>query len=339
MARRSTRSRLRIYIDKFQQTRTVHLIPFTMDSTRHYSHLQEATISLSDLTSEEKDLFCGAIYRSSELWSPSTRNLPSLLENFKRGEQERIKALPSYMLRKPVREHRFLPNRPHPKGFCRAHQEIHPYIIGSLLHKVKHEVTGPHFNLLVPLSNPDAQALAESLRAINAYWTSPEDYAKIFVASSTTSAMFQENGCDVCVLAAISGSTEALEALRTAGFARQKAGGSLVLWIDSWLSLSGTGAQYQVQQRSEKRARAIRRLKWGYGSTTGGKQKEKKDKKDKAQSKGREREAAVYWSRRDESEEREKEEQEGEESSLNSWTSDIVDDYIRDWDGGKSLRD
>lgn len=327
-----------------------------MDPTRHYSHLQEATISLSDLTGEEKDLFCGAIYRSSELWSPSTRNLPSLLENFKRGEQERIKALPRYMLRKPVREHRFLPNRPHPKGFCRAHQEIHPYIIGSLLHKVKHEVTGPHFNLLVPLSNPEAQALAESLRAINAYWTSPEDYAKIFVASSTTSALFQENGCDVCVLAAISGSTEALEALRTAGFARKRTGGSLVLWIDSWLSLSGAGARCEVQQRSERRARAIRRLKWGYGSTAGDRQKKRRDKRDKAHRRWREREAAANWARgRDESEERGKEqeqeqeqeqeededddEQEGAESSLNSWTSDIVDDYIRDWDGGKSLRD
>lgn len=315
-----------------------------MDSTRHYSHLQEASISLSDLTGEEKDLFCGAIYRSSELWSPSTRNLPSLLENFKRGEQERIKALPRYMLRKPVREHRFLPNRPHPKGFCRAHQEIHPYIIGSLLHKVKHEVTGPHFNLLVPLSNSEAQALAESLRAINAYWTSPEDYAKIFVASSTTSAMFQENGCDVCVLAAISGSTEALEALRTAGFSRKRTGGSLVLWIDSWLSLGGAGAQYEVQQRSERRARAIRRLKWGYGNAAGDRQRKKKDKREKAQRRWRERETTMNWARgRDDSEEREKEEeeeeQEGEESSLGSWTSDIVDDYIRDWDGGKSLRD
>lgn len=316
-----------------------------MDSTRHYSHLQEATISLSDLTGEEKDLFCGAIYRSSELWSPSTRNLPSLLENFKRGEQERIKALPRYMLRKPVREHRFLPNRPHPKGFCRAHQEIHPYIVGSLLHKVKNEVTGPHFNLLVPLSNPEAQALAESLRAINAYWTSPEDYAKIFVASSTTSAMFQENGCDVCVLAAISGCTEALEALRTAGFARKRAGGSLVLWIDSWLSLGGAGVQYEVQQRSERRARAIRRLKWGYGSAAGDKQRKEKDKREEAQRRWREKETAINWARsRDGSEEREEEEEEevedgGEESSLNSWTSDIVDDYIRDWDGGRSLRD
>lgn len=304
-----------------------------MDPVRHYTHLQESSISLSDLTDDDKDLFCGAIYRPSELWTnPSTRNLPSLFDNFEREEKERIKALPGYMLRKPVKEHRFLPNKPHPKGFCKAHQELRPYIVGSLLHKVKHEVTGPHFNLLVPLSNPESQALAESLRHINAYWTSPEDYAKIFVASRTTSNMFQGNGCDACVLAAISGNTEALEALRTAGFARKKTGGSLTPWIDGWLDLRGSKVQYDVQQRSERRARVIRKLKWGTGCIKGDKKKKKKDKKDKTDRRGREKESTVGYARNG----YENEEQDDQDSSLDSWTSDIVDDYIRNWDGGRT---
>lgn len=265
--------------------------------------------------------------------NPTTRNLPALLDNLEREEKEHIKALPGYMLRKPIREHRFLPNRPHPKGFCKAHQELRPYIIGSLLHKVKSEVTGPHFNLLVPLHNPEAQALAESLRVINAYWTSPEDYAKIFVASRTTSILFQGNGCDACVLSAISGDTEALEALRTAGFSRKKTGGSLTPWIDSWLDLRGLEVQYDVQQRSERRARVIRKLKWGTLGTAGDKKKKKKDRGGKAEKRDRERGTTGSQVRnRDEIKE---EEEEDQESSLDSWTSDIVDDYIRNWDGGR----
>lgn len=258
-------------------------------------------------------------------------NPPSMLLNLERNEQENIKALPSYMLRKRQRVHRFLPNRPHPEGFCAAHDTLHPYIVGSLLHKIQLEVTGPHFNMLIPLQSPLAHDLAESLKAINSYWTRPQDYARIFSVSPPRSVRFQENGCDACVLAAISGSTESLEALRTSSFSKRRNGGRVVGWLDRWLVMKGPGVRYEVQLRSEETAMHIRKLKCGKGSKGGkrkhtAKEKVKKDVMTGGNSKGgsyKDREGSVgSWTS-------ENEEDEGELEG--SWTSDIVDDYLDGW--------
>ncbi|KAH0610409.1 uncharacterized protein H6S33_011936 [Morchella sextelata] len=228
--------------------------------------------SLACLSIEDKDAFAAALHRPpSTIWGEHTTNpglagLGTTDTTHGLNEKKKIALLPDHLLQKQKGLKKLM-SITHPKGYCKLHETLHTYIISSILHKVRREVTGPQFNILVPLQHPVAESLVTSLKKINAYWTTPSDYLKIFpvikAPLESGPVCFQEKKCDACILAAISGNKEALEALRTSSFSKRKTGGRLVEWLDRWLFSLGGGVLCEVRERSEINAHTLRSLKCG----------------------------------------------------------------------------
>ncbi|KAH8152404.1 uncharacterized protein LAJ45_03244 [Morchella importuna] len=235
------------------------------------SNIKKIT-SLACLSIEDKDAFAAALYRPpNTIWGEHTTD-PGLTElgmtdtTHGFNEKKKIALLPDHLLQKQKGLKKLM-SRTHPKRYCKLHETLHTYIISSILHKVRREVTGPQFNIFVPLQHPVAESLVTSLKQINAYWTTPSDYLKIFpvikAPLESGPVFFQENKCDACILVAISGNKEVLEALRTSSFSKRRTGGRLIEWLDRWLFSLGGEVLCEASERSERNAHILRGLKCG----------------------------------------------------------------------------
>ncbi|KAI9793744.1 MAG: hypothetical protein M1833_000690 [Piccolia ochrophora] len=191
-----------------------------------------------------------------------------------------IRGLPSH-LRAPVPQQtrivsfftRHLPaSSIHPASpLCAVHKPLNAQLLQSILATLRIEVSTRLNNLAAawPDLSPEHQCFVQSLRALNAMWTSEADLRHSFSVKPSDTWCEQRDRCAGCMLARVGAKRAVCVDLLVALHSRVKQGGKrpaprLIRWVRGWLNWNGgvgEGLDRDVQARARNLKRARRRAR------------------------------------------------------------------------------